>query len=218
MVSEIRAIVFDLDGTLYINDDFANEIKRGACDYIAGLKGISADSAASLIAETRKRLSCERGQEATLSAVCSELGGSVAGFHATVTPLLYPESLLKPDGRVTALITRLSERYELYLYTNNNRTLTDRILKTIKLSGLFGRIFTIEDFWQPKPDREVLNKIFSTIRKNPAECLFVGDRHDVDLKLPAEMGCSTFLVTNIQGLLELANFNRLKHTTARKAR
>jgi putative hydrolase of the HAD superfamily len=217
MASGIRAIVFDLDGTLYSNDDFSAEIKWGAGIYIAELKGITVENAATLIRETRQRLSSERGQEATLSAVCVELGGSIAGFHTTVTPLLHPETLLKPDYRVTALLTALAKRFELYIYTNNNRTLTERILQEIGLAGLFARIFTIEDFWRPKPDREVLNHIFATILKNPEECLFVGDRYDVDLKLPTEMGCSSFLVTNIQSLLELETFLSSKPTNPRKA-
>ncbi|MRR06486.1 MAG: rubrerythrin family protein, partial [Deltaproteobacteria bacterium] len=101
MASGIRAIVFDLDGTLYVHDGFSAEIKWGAGIYIAGLKGIPVEDAALLIRETRQRLSSEKGQEATLSAVCVELGGSIAGFHTTVTPLLHPETLLKPDDRVT---------------------------------------------------------------------------------------------------------------------
>ncbi|MRR07174.1 MAG: HAD family hydrolase, partial [Deltaproteobacteria bacterium] len=105
-----------------------------------------------------------------------------------------------------ALLGALAKRFELYLYTNNNRTLTERILYQIGLAGLFSGAFTIEDFWRPKPDREVLQHIFSTIRKNPEECLFVGDRYDVDLRLPLEMGCSAFLVADIQSLLELETF------------
>jgi len=206
MVSGVRAIIFDLDGTLYSSEGFANEIKRGAAEYIAGIKGISADTAASLIKETRERLSRRIGQEATISLVCVELGGSVAGFHATATPLIRPETFLKPDYRVTSLLAKLSQWYELYLYTNNNRTLTNRILETLDLSGLFEKIFTIEDFWQPKPDRNVLEHIFSTIRRTPDECLFVGDRHDVDLKLPVEMGSSCFLVSGVQDLLGLERF------------
>jgi len=203
MVSEIRAIVFDLDGTLYVNDGFADEIKQSAATYIAEIHGIPTDAADTLISTTRLRLSHEQGREATLSSVCTELGGSVAGFHAFATPLLHPEKLLHPDPRVTALIKALAQRFELAVYTNNNRTLTDKVLRAIGLSGQFGTIFTIEDFWRPKPDREVLTHIFTTIHKTPEECLFVGDRYDVDLRLPAEMGCQTFLVANIQGLLEL---------------
>jgi putative hydrolase of the HAD superfamily len=203
MASGIRAIIFDLDGTLYFSDAFAEEIKRGAAIYIAELKGIAAETAAILIRETRERLTCETGREATLSMVCLELGGSVAGFHAAVTPLLHPETVLRPDCRITALLSALAERYNLYLYTNNNRILTDRILRTIELSDLFEKIFTIEDFWQPKPDRDVLKHIFSSINRNPVECLFVGDRYDVDLKLAVEMGSIPFLVKDMQALMGL---------------
>ena len=206
MASGVRAIIFDLDGTLYNSDGFANEIKRGAAAYIAGLKRITADAAATLIKETRDRLSREVGQEATLSLVCIELGGSITGFHETATPLIHPEAFLKPDVRVRSLLEELSQRFELYLYTNNNRTLTNRVLEALELSGLFETIFTIEDFWQPKPDRDVLEHIFSTIRRTPDECLFVGDRYDVDLKLPVEMGSICFPVSRVQDLLGLESF------------
>jgi len=203
MSADVQAIIFDLDGTLYVNKNLAGEIKRSAAAYIAGLKGVSNETAAILIRETREKLSREKGREATLSAVCAELGGSAAGFHAFATPLLHPEKHLRPDHRVTKLLAALAGRYELYIYTNNNQTLTDRVLIALGLSGLFDGIFTIEDSWRPKPDRKVLSYIFATIRKDPRQCLFVGDRYDVDLRLPVEMGCASFLVTDIQGLLTL---------------
>ncbi|MDD2321931.1 MAG: HAD family hydrolase, partial [Geobacteraceae bacterium] len=68
MVSEIRAIVFDLDGTLYVNDGFADEIKQSAATYIAETQGIPTDVADTLISTTRLRLSREQGREATLSS------------------------------------------------------------------------------------------------------------------------------------------------------
>lgn len=203
MIAKVQAIIFDLDGTLYVDESFADEIKRSAAAYIAGIRGITAAAASMLIKETRSKLSRDNGQDATLSSVCIELGGSVTGFHAFATPLLHPEKHLTPDHRVTKLLTELAGRFELYIYTNNNRTLTGKALDALGISGLFKRIFTIEDFWRPKPDRTVLTYIFTTIHKDPKQCLFVGDRYDVDLKLPEEMGCPSYLVADIPGLLKL---------------
>lgn len=203
MIADMQAIIFDLDGTLYVNESFADEIKRSASAYIAEIREIPFAAASMLIKETRERLSRDKGREATLSSVCTELGGSVAGFHAFATPLLHPEKHLKPDHRVKRLLTSLAGRFELYIYTNNNRTLTDKVLGALGISGLFKEIFTIEDSWRPKPDRTVLTYIFTSIQKDPKQCLFVGDRYDVDLRLPEEMGCPSFLVTDIHGLLKL---------------
>ena len=55
----------------------------------------------------------------------------------------------------------------------------------------------------PKPDRGALADIFGRIGRKPEECLFVGDRYDVDLRLPADMGCAVFLVSTTEELFPL---------------
>lgn len=203
MLSDIRAIVFDLDGTLYADEGFAREIFRAVCEYAASIRGISAEDAEALVKETRDRLSAIHGSEATLTSVCRELGGDVAGFHRAITPKVHPEAFLRKDERVVELLGKLATRFDLYVYTNNNAELTSRILSTLGISGLFRRVFTIEDYRQPKPDRAVLEKLYSDIGRAPDECLFVGDRFDVDLRLPAEMGSAVFLVGGVMELLNL---------------
>jgi putative hydrolase of the HAD superfamily len=204
MFTGIRAIVFDLDGTLYVNKGLADEINLAACGYIGALRGISPKDAASLIMKTRERLSRENGEEITLSAVCTELGGDAPGFHRVAVRTVHPESHLVHDDRVVSILTALAERFDLYIYTNNNRTLTDRVLATLGIPHLFRDLFTIEYLWKPKPNRLVLEKIFTSIGRNPTECLFVGDRYDIDLRLPEQMGCPIFPVKEIQDLLRLA--------------
>ena len=204
MLTDIRAIVFDLDGTLYVSDRLDEKIRRAVCEYAGSLKGISPEAAADLIRETRERLSQEQGMEVTLSSVCEELGGDLAGFHQAITPKVHPEKCLTRDDRVVRLVTNLAARYDLYIYTNNNPDLAGRIMNLLGISGLFREVFTIENFRRPKPDRSALERLFSAIDRHPVECLFVGDRYDVDLRVPAEMGSAVFLVTGVQELLKLA--------------
>ena len=204
MLTDIRAIVFDLDGTLYVSDRLDEKIRRAVCEYAGSLKGISPEAAADLIRETRERLSQEQGMEVTLSSVCEELGGDLAGFHQAITPKVHPEKYLTRDDRVVRLVTNLAARYDLYIYTNNNPDLAGRIMNLLGISGLFREVFTIENFRRPKPDRSALERLFSAIDRHPVECLFVGDRYDVDLRVPAEMGSAVFLVTGVQELLKLA--------------
>ena len=71
------------------------------------------------------------------------------------------------------------------------------------VAGLFRRVFTIEDTWRPKPDRTGLEDIFRGIGRKPAECLFIGDRYDIDLRLPAALGCAVFLVSTTEELFHL---------------
>jgi len=203
--THIRAIVFDLDGTLYVSPEFAVTIQDQAAVYMGRIRGISVAEARLLMAATRSRLAEESGTVQTLSAVCTELGGSVRDLHAFFEERLRPEAYLVRDERVIALLSRLRERFSLYIYTNNNRALTTRIVDYLGLDGLFERIFAIDDAWRAKPDEGMLEQILTATGRVPAEVLFVGDRYDVDLRLPEQKGCPVFLSQNVEQLLRLEN-------------
>jgi putative hydrolase of the HAD superfamily len=208
VLGELKALVFDLDGTLYVNKELGREINICACRYIAELKGMSVVEAKELLRETKKTLSSESGIDSTLSHACMELGGDLKELHRRFTDEIVPEPFLSRDDRVVKLLQSLGSKYELSLYTNNNRRLSIRIMEAIGVAGLFRQVLTIEDYWQPKPDREALEKIYQTLGRRPAECLFIGDRYDIDLRLPAVMGSTVFLATSVEELLPL---NKLLH-------
>jgi len=200
----IRAIVFDLDGTLYANLAFSREIGRSFSRYIGTLKGLDEEAALALVKETRARLSAACGWEMTLSMTCQELGGNLREAHRHMAGEIDPDRFLTRDDRVIALLERLKVRFDLLLYTNNNRTLTARIMALLGFEGLFRQIVTIEDGWCAKPAPPVLDMVMNLAGIPPEQCLFVGDRYDIDLRLPAERGCPVLLVTTVEELLQLA--------------
>ena len=199
----IRGIVFDLDGTLYVSPVFAADIQEAAAEYIAGLKGLDPAEARTAIVTTRSGMTEATGCIPTLSAVCTALGGSAPDLHAFFERRLQPEEHLVRDERVTALLQKLAVRIPLYLFTNNNRVLTTRILEHLGLSGLFRRIYTIDDTWRAKPDESMLDRILAEAGLKPSQALFVGDRYDVDLRLPEQRGCPVYLSQSIEQLLRL---------------
>ena len=200
---EIRGIVFDLDGTLYESERFAAEIQDASVAYIAGIKRLSQTEAGQVMAATRKRLSDESGTVQTISAVCTELGGSVQELHRFFEETLRPEAYLVRDKRVIRLLERLAEQFPLYIYTNNNRVLTTRIMDYLGLNGVVLGIFTIDDNWRGKPDEQMVHKVLAQIGLAPHEVLFVGDRYDVDLRVPEQLGCPVYLSQNLEQLLRL---------------
>jgi putative hydrolase of the HAD superfamily len=199
----IRAILFDLDGTLYVNRELGWEIHLSACRYIAEVSGVVLAQAETLVKETKDRLSAELGYRVSLTRTCTELGADIKELHRHFCEDITPEEYLGRDERVVNLLQQLRTRHELYLYTNNNLSLSDRIMRRIGVEGLFRRVYTIEDSWRPKPDREVLEEMLREISCAAHECLFVGDRYDVDLMLPREIGAQVFLSTTVEELLEL---------------
>jgi putative hydrolase of the HAD superfamily len=199
----IRGIVFDLDGTLYVSPVFADTIQNAAAAYIARLRGITTDNAGQLMAVTRSLLAQETGTVPTLSAICTSLGGNVPDLHTFFEGSLLPETYLTRDERVVALLERLAQYIPLYLFTNNNRALTTRIIDCLGLGGRFQHIYTIDDTWKAKPDEGLLDQILAGTGLKPSQTLFVGDRYDVDLRLPEQRGCPVYLSQSIVQLLRL---------------
>lgn len=199
----IRAVVFDLDGTLYVSGEYAATIQNAAAEYMAGVLDLEVVEVCSLMQATRKRLAEERGTVQTLSAVCTELGGNIRDLHAFFEKVLLPEELLVRDSRVAELIERLSRGFDLYIYTNNSRVMTNRILEQLGLGRNFKRIFSIDDSWHSKPDETILEQVLASTGFQAAEVLFVGDRYDVDLRLPEQKGCPIYLSQSVDQLLRL---------------
>jgi len=212
--AEIRGIVFDLDGTLYVCDRFAAEIQDAAAAYIAGVMGIGRGEAGELMTATRQRLVEESGTVQTLSAVCVELGGSVRELHRHFERTLRPETYLVRDERVIRLLECLGEQFSLYIYTNNNRVLATRIMDYLGLNGLVRGIYTIDDTWRGKPDEEMVRRVLEEIGFAPNETLFVGDRYDVDLRVPEQLGCPVYLSQSLEQLLRLEELLKPNHPPA----
>ena len=208
VLNDVKVLVFDLDGTLYVSNDLGRAINHSACDYIADLKGVARSEADLLIKGVRKRLSAASGRDATLSLACMELGADIRELHRRFAEEIDPSLYLRKDERIVDLLATLGVEYHLYIYTNNNRTLSGKIMAAIGVAGMFRRVFTIEDSWRPKPDQEALDALLSQIGALPEECLFVGDRFDIDLRLPAAMGCAVFLATTPEELLNLMKLTR----------
>lgn len=202
-MDRITSILFDLDGTLYESSELAEEIQRVAADALALQLGVTYAEAGARLSVAKEEISARTGCEATLSAACELLGGDIKALHSYLAENIFPEKYLQRDERVVELLKALGEDYRLYLYTNNNRSLTDRIMRAIGIEDCFSEIFSIEDFWRAKPDRLALAKLLAAIGAEPVECLFVGDRYDVDLRLPEEHGSRVFLTKSVEQLLSL---------------
>ena len=84
---------------------------------------------------TRGILTEETGGVPTLSAVCTRMGGNVRDLHAFFEACLQPEGHLIREERVVVLLERLAQRAPLYLFTNNNRVLTNRIIDILGSEG-----------------------------------------------------------------------------------
>lgn len=200
---QLRSIVFDLDGTLYVSEAIAGEIWDTACELVAQTRDLTATAGCELLRCAKNRLAETLEEEPTLTRTCLELGIDPAEFHRALQGRVRPERHLDHDPVLSALLDSLRGRCDLYLYTNNSLPLTRKILALLGVDDLFVRMFTIEFTWRPKPDRETLERILEIIGGPPQSFLFVGDRQQVDLKLPQSFGIPTLQVNEVADLLQI---------------
>ena len=201
----IKAIVFDLDGTLYVSETFEQIIWESASRYVGELLGVPPAVGGTRLKELRQRLTDERGTVQTIAVAIETIGGTVPELHRRFAEELDPRDYIEPDPRVLPLISALEQRYTCWLLTNNNRTLTNKILATLGLEESFQRVITINDTWRPKPDQKVLDQVLGELGQPPEAVLFVGDRYDIDLRLPEQRGCPVLLTKTIDELMQLSS-------------
>lgn len=200
---QIRSIIFDLDGTLYVNPHVAQRIQDAAEQLIAATRGVPLEEGRKLLRAARRRLSENEDEEPTLSRTLMEMGIELGDFHRMLQGQVHPEQFLSNDPILYALLDSLREHCDLYIYTNNSLPLSRKILALLGVEELFERLYTIEFDWQPKPSRHVLERILEDIGGPPRSFLFVGDRQQVDLKLADSLGVPTLLVTDTSELLQI---------------
>ena len=199
----IKAIVFDLDGTLYVSDPFEQAVWQSVSRYAAELLGLSLEQGRERLKELRQQLTAERGTQQTLAVAIEQLGGTVPEMHRRFAAELEPQLHIQPDQRVRPLLEQLAAQYTCWLLTNNNQTLTNKILDRLQIKHCFQEVITIDGSWRPKPDQALLDQVLTQLGLPPEAVLFVGDRYDIDLRLPEQRGCPVLLTKTIDELEQL---------------
>ncbi len=202
-LNSVKSIVFDLDGTLYTSDGVAREIHEAGVRVVAETRGLSLEEGRALLDCAKQRLAESIEEEPTLTRTCLELGIEVPDLHRAFRRHVRPERHLEADPVLYALLDSLRDEFDLYIYTNNSLPLSQKILALLGVENLFTRLFTIEFTWTPKPDPETLWRLLEEIGGPPESFLFIGDRHQVDLKVPKEIGIPTLLVNETADLLQI---------------
>ncbi len=200
---EIKAIVFDLDGTLYVSELFEHAVWESVSQYAGDLLGCTPTQGGEYLKKLREQLTAECGTVQTLAVAIQVMGGTVREMHRRFAVELEPGDMIVPDSRVALLVRNLAGFCRCWLLTNNNRVLTDKILSVLELTGVFERVITIDDTWRPKPDQALLDEVLAGLVLPPENVLFVGDRYDIDLRLPEQAGCPVLLTKTVEDLMIL---------------
>ncbi len=212
--SDLRAFIFDIDSTLYTNQAYASEQVDCQVRQFAKERGISADEARRMVADYRKKFAAEHeGSKVSLGNTLLAFGVPIEQSVEWRRKLLEPADFLGRDEKLIQTLISLNKDFMLICVTNNPVLPARKTLEAIGVSELFPEIVGLDTCFKSKPALEPFETAVERLSKSACgrgempisaeNCLAVGDRYDMDIKLPLEMGMGGILVSGVEEVYQI---------------
>jgi phosphoglycolate phosphatase/putative hydrolase of the HAD superfamily len=198
------AILFDMDGTLYTHDEYLCTQTDLPIMRLAQLQGKSFEQMREEIAGYRKSWAAEHnGQFLSLGNTFLSFGISIGENIKWREELCRPENYLARDEQLRAALLRLASRYALAVVTNNPVSVAARTLSILGVNDILQNIVGLDTYGVSKPHKSVFLKAAELCKTPPLNCVSVGDRYDIDISLPLEIGMGGILVDGVDDVYKL---------------
>jgi phosphoglycolate phosphatase len=185
-MSKIKAIIFDLDGTLIDSvTDLANSVNHTLAKLDLPLhtneeiKSFVGDGVQKLIKRSLGLTHMDRFDEAF--AIFMDHYGA----HCTDNTTLYPE--------VADTLPHLAEKYTLGVLTNKSISFSLKILEALKGNSYFKEVLGGDSLPKKKPDPAGIFYLAKKWGLAPDQLVMVGD-HVTDIEVGQRAGCKTVFI------------------------
>ena len=210
----LQTIIFDIDSTLYTNTAYAFEQVDVQVRHFAELRNITAEKARAMVAGYRKEwASRHNGQKISLGNTFTAFGVTIEDSIEWRKKLLDPAQFLKPDGLLIPVLKKLKEKYRLICVTNNPILPARKTLEAIGIADIIPDIIGLDTCHKSKPAREPFLLAAKKTDAASENCLSVGDRYDMDISLPLELGMGGILVTGVKDVYALPSILTTRKST-----
>ena len=208
--TDLKAFIFDIDSTLYTNPAYAFEQVDCQVRQFAKERGITADEARKMVADYRKQFAAEHnGSKVSLGNTLLAFGVPISQSVQWRRELLEPSDFLGRDNKLIETLAILQEKYQLICVTNNPVLPARKTLDAIGVSDFFPQIVGLDTCLKSKPAIEPFQTAVNWLSKSSTEeikaenCLAVGDRYDMDIALPLEMGMGGILISGVEEVYQI---------------
>ena len=205
----IRALAFDMDLTLYSSPEYGQFQVDVLIERLGNLRGLGFDEMKRDVEEKRKNWpSSHGGAKPCLSQIFCDYGISMEENVVWRNELFEPEKYLCRDGKLVETLSRLSSIFQLGVITNNPVLVARKTLAVLGVEEYFSVLVGLDTCLKSKPDKEPFLK-FSSLANQPAEtCVSIGDRYDIDIRVPLEIGMGGILVDGVEDVYQLPDLFR----------
>jgi phosphoglycolate phosphatase/putative hydrolase of the HAD superfamily len=202
--SRISALVFDMDLTLYTHPEYAR-LQTGLLVESFGRKmGMEPREARREIEAYRQNWAASHGgQQLSLGAVFAARGVSVEENIRWREEGFEPGLYLKADPLLREALSVLAGSFALAVLTNNPVLVARKTLDALGVADLFTVLTGLDTCRVSKPHRAPFLKTAEDLRLAPECCVSVGDRYDIDIAPPLELGMGGILVDGVGDVYKL---------------
>jgi phosphoglycolate phosphatase/putative hydrolase of the HAD superfamily len=200
----VQALLFDMDLTLYSHAEYGR-IQVDALIALAGKKrGLSFEEARQETETVRREWAAlHGGQGLSLSSIFLSWGFTMEENIRWREEAYNPEAFLRTDRRLGETLKELSSAYRLALVTNNPVSIARRTLSALGAADYFSVIVGLDTCMVHKPHRLPFATAAEGLGVPWETCVSIGDRYDIDLALPLEMGMGGILVDGVEDVYKL---------------
>lgn len=210
---DVRCIAFDLDGTLYTNEEYLKDQYRLMTEKLAKENSLSFDEMKEEVDRWREDFSRKsNGKRATFGDMLSRrYGHSIDKIAAWRDELFIPQNYLKPNPELQKCLKELKRDYVLSVASNNARGVVKNTLLALGIHDEIDCYVGIDDSRESKPSSRPYQLICELLKMSPENTVSVGDRYDADIAPALEIGMGGILVEHVDEVYLLKD--RLKSNT-----
>lgn len=200
---KLSCIIFDIDSTLYTNAEYALEQVDVQIRHFASLRGIADEEARTQIESFRDGYAAAHGKKLSLGNALVHFGIPIEESVKWREKLIEPARFLSRDTRLERTLETLEPRARLVAVTNNPVLPARKTLEALGVSAYFPDLIGLDTTGVSKPHVIPFTRAAETAGVPLNECLSVGDRYDIDIALPLELGMGGILVDGVEDVYRL---------------
>lgn len=181
----MKAIFFDVDGTLYRSKDYEEHLLYEVVNVVAEFLGIRRGEAFRRLMEVKKVVK-------TVSRSVEVLQIDRKAFYAKLAERVKPEKYIRSSSEVVDLLKALRGRgLFVGLHTNSGSLLARKVLRCLGVSEECYDLLVTSDDAEPKPSPDGFQILLKVSGARADESLYVGDRCEVELEPAKKLGMKT---------------------------
>jgi phosphoglycolate phosphatase/putative hydrolase of the HAD superfamily len=202
-----------MDGTLYSHAAYLASQTELPLRRLARVRGKSYEAMKAEFDEYRA--AWEREHRGRKGEEKISMGNAFTAFGVSIEEnvrwreeLCRPELYLREDPRLREALLRLSGEgaapvFLLALVTNNPVSVARRSLRCLGVEDCFPVIIGLDTFMVSKPHPLPFRRAAESLGLSPESCASIGDRLEIDIALPLEMGMGGILVDGVEDVYAL---------------